>query len=49
LVLLLVLVAGPGARAQVPLQCKNGTLSYDISFVGPLQRLQAGAFPTLRI
>lgn len=42
LALLAALAASP-ARAQVPPQCKtNHTLSYDISFVGPLKHVQAG-------
>ena len=42
LVLLAVLLCAAPARAQVPEHCKNGTLSYDISFIGPLKQLKVG-------
>lgn len=41
-VLLLLCAAARPAVAQVPKHCKNATLSYDISFVGPMKRVQVG-------
>jgi len=40
---LFLAAAPPPAHAQVPEQCKNSTLSYDISFVGPVKYIQVGA------
>lgn len=39
---LLALLCAAAARAQVPAHCKNGTLSYDISFIGPLKKIKVG-------
>jgi hypothetical protein len=33
---------------QIPEHCKNGTLSYDISFIGPLRTIKVGGFAGLR-
>ena len=40
--LLLALCGARSAWAQVPEHCKNTTLSYDISFVGPRKTIKAG-------
>lgn len=37
----LLLAVGP-VRAQVPKHCRNSTLSYDISFIGPLKQIKVG-------